>query len=73
MNLRQMYESKHDSFAAYEENGKTYFTGFYVKWLERRLKEEIKWGHRQCTHDNCESSGTDCPASASNDASAVSR
>lgn len=30
--------------------------------LRRRLAEEIKWGHRECTHDNCNSSGTDCPA-----------
>ena len=30
--------------------------------LRRRLDEEIKWGHRECTHDACKSSGTDCPA-----------
>ena len=28
----------------------------------RRLAEEMKWGHRFCTPDNCVSSGTDCPA-----------
>ena len=31
---------------------------------ERRLAEEITWGHRFCTPDNCVSSGTDCPAHA---------
>jgi hypothetical protein len=33
-----------------------------VQLAERRLAEEIKWGHRCCTPDNCVSSGTDCPA-----------
>jgi len=31
---------------------------------KQRLAEEIKWGHRFCTPDNCVSSGTDCPARA---------
>ena len=35
-----------------------------IRWLAQRLDEEIKWGHRECTHDNCKSSGTDCPANA---------
>jgi len=35
-----------------------------VQLAERRLAEEIKWGHRCCTADNCASSGTDCPARA---------
>ena len=33
-----------------------------VRELERRLAEEIKYGHAQCTMDNCASSGVDCPA-----------
>ena len=33
-----------------------------IRWLAQRLDEEIKWGHRECTHDDCKSSGTDCPA-----------
>lgn len=37
-----------------------------VAELEARLAEEIKWGHRNCTGDNCRSSGTDCPANTEN-------
>lgn len=33
-----------------------------IRQLESRLAEEIKWGHRNCTHDDCKSSGSDCPA-----------
>jgi hypothetical protein len=33
-----------------------------IRQLENRLAEEIKWGHRNCTHDDCKSSGSDCPA-----------
>jgi hypothetical protein len=29
--------------------------------LEKRLAEEIKWGHQHCTINNCVSSGVDCP------------
>jgi hypothetical protein len=39
--------------------------------LRRRLEEEIKWGHRECTIDACRSSGTDCPANAPADRAAV--
>ena len=37
-----------------------------IRWLAQRLDEEIKWGHRECTHDDCKSSGTDCPANSVN-------
>lgn len=33
-----------------------------IKELERRLAEEIHYGHRKCVPGNCVSSGTDCPA-----------
>ena len=33
-----------------------------IRWLVKRLDEEIECGHRACTHSNCESSGVDCPA-----------
>ena len=36
-----------------------------IRWLAQRLDEEVKWGHRKCTHDDCKSSGTDCPANSS--------
>jgi len=35
-----------------------------IWWLAQRLDEEIKWRYRKCTHDDCKSSGTDCPANA---------
>jgi hypothetical protein len=42
-----------------------------IRWLAQRLDEEIKWGHRKCTRDDCKSSGTDCPANALHQARAV--
>ena len=59
-----------------DETGMSYHNGHYgsclmceveellaeVVRLTKRLNEEIKWGHRNCTRDNCLSSGTDCPA-----------
>jgi hypothetical protein len=44
-----------------------------IRWLAQRLDEEIKWGHRECTHDDCKSSGTDCPANAEGESRAVAR
>lgn len=29
---------------------------------KKRLAQEIEWGHRNCTAENCTSSGVDCPA-----------
>ena len=64
MTMHEQYESKTGERALYRKDGADYHTLRYVRWLESRLAEEIKWGHRNCTHDNCESSGTDCPANA---------
>jgi hypothetical protein len=33
-----------------------------IERLNLRLAQEIKWGHQDCTADNCNSSGIDCPA-----------
>jgi hypothetical protein len=33
-----------------------------VEVMAKRLSQEITWGHRNCTPDNCVSSGIDCPA-----------
>ncbi len=43
------------------EKESDYHSSYYVLWLEKRLAEEIKWGHRKCEDGNCKSSGTDCP------------
>jgi len=64
MTMHEQYESKTGERALYRKDGADYHTLRYVRWLESRLAEEIKWGHRNCTHDNCESSGTDCPANS---------
>jgi hypothetical protein len=42
-----------------------------IKWLANRLDEEIKYGHRECSHDCCKSSGTDCPANDPRERTAV--
>ena len=64
MTIQEQYEVKTRERALYRKDGADYHTLRYVRWLETRLAEEIKWGHRDCTHDNCESSGTDCPVNA---------
>jgi len=33
-----------------------------IERLKERLAIEIKWGHQNCTPENCLSSGEDCPA-----------
>ena len=33
-----------------------------IEELKRRLEEEVRWGHKDCTAENCVSSGIDCPA-----------
>jgi hypothetical protein len=43
-----------------EEQNLNYY--LKINELELRLAEEVKWGHRNCSRDNCLSSGTDCPA-----------
>jgi hypothetical protein len=55
------YKSETGLEAMYRMDSSDYHTLRYVKWLERRLTEEIKWGHRLCTGDDCKSSGNDCP------------
>ena len=62
MSIQEQYESKTGEMATYRKDASDYHTLRYVRWLESRLAEEIKWGHRNCTNGNCESSGTDCPA-----------
>ena len=37
-----------------------------LDYTKKRLREEVKWGHRKCTLGNCVSSGTDCPAQLPN-------
>ena len=65
MSLQETYENKTGENATYTKDGATYHTLRYVYWLESRLAEEIKWGHRNCEPDDCKSSGTDCPANPS--------
>ena len=62
MNIREQYEAKTGEQAMYLKGSSYYHTLRYVRWLESRLSEEIKWGHRDCTEGDCKSSGTDCPA-----------
>jgi hypothetical protein len=64
MTMQEQYESKTGERALYRKDGADYHTLRYVRWLEFRLAEEIKWGHRDCQPDNCMSSGTDCPANS---------
>lgn len=61
MNLQKQYELTTGKNATYRKNYSDYHTLRYVRWLESRLTEEIKWGHMNCTKDNCMSSGRDCP------------
>ena len=44
-----------------------------IKWLANRLDEERKYGHRECSHDCCKSSGTDCPANAAGQTPAANK
>jgi hypothetical protein len=62
MKIQEQYESQTGQPAMYRKDGADYHTLVYVRWLESRLAEEIKWGHLECTPDNCMSSGTDCPS-----------
>ncbi len=62
MTLRQHYESTTGLKATWRGFDRDYHMPHYVQWLERRLEEEIKHGHRLCKPDDCCSSGTDCPA-----------
>lgn len=62
INMQAYYETVIGERATYRKEGADYHTLRYVRWLEDRLDDEIKWGHRHCTPENCVSSGVDCPA-----------
>jgi len=59
--FEEQYESKTREPATYHKDGADHHTLKYVRWLESRLVEEIKFGHMECDSHNCKSSGTDCP------------
>ena len=62
MSIQEQYESKTGEKATYRIGASDYHTLRYVRWLESRLREEIKYGHRGCSPDCCKASGVDCPA-----------
>ena len=57
--MQKYYEKKYGHKAV---SWRSAYSAEYVGWLELRLEEEIKWGHRSCTAEDCKTSGTDCPA-----------
>ena len=64
VSIQEHYENKVGEKATYRKDSVDYHTLRYVRWLEARLAEEIKWGHRDCAHGICMSSGTDCPVNS---------
>jgi len=66
MTSQEYYEATTGEKALYHTAYCAYHTLRYILWLESRLEsrlaEEIRFRHRNCTQDDCKSSGTACPA-----------
>ena len=71
--LRMEFQAQYERTVGEKANNRYGPTWRYVYWLENRLKKEIECGHKDCTEDNCKSTGVDCPACCTDESGEVDK